>query len=1329
MDEDKSGNLISGLTFAEQVDKVLSGADVSSTHLEVLKTTPPILRMLGVPNLPILMTARHVKTTVQESGTDSANYHGLGVDVVKRLPELIADPVMVMDSLTKEDSIVIVTETTDKENRPVIGAIKLDGVGRDGKTIIRANILASAYGKDNFESFIRHNIEEGTVLYADKEKSQALSVNPGIQFPDVMASLDFNTIIRKTKAFVNTEAEKNIKTTEKNEAEMKTSENNIATQSPYERVQQVREEMIKTLLAHIEHNPTEWQSGWNSIAAGAPYNGKTNTAYRGLNALYLACIGAARGYKDTRWVTFNQAKDLGASVKRGEKSVPVIFYENYDRKTKKAFSSNTVKDMTDDEKAAYIKENVYAVLKYSSVFNAEQCHNFPERKETAMSNEERANQNVKIETIIARSAAPIFYDGGSRAFYSPGEDKIHLPIISAFNTMQDYYATALHEIAHSTGHESRLNRNLSGGFGSVDYAKEELRAELSSVFLQMETGIRLAGKHIENHAAYLNSWLIAAKEDPSVFFKAAADAQKIADYVTSNYLNAENISQSSDVNSREIPDPMTEYLRTNSEIQSEAATAEPPYLRKTKYGSPVSDIIETEGGHHIAIINNTERQEDASPDGYPAGYIVAHDYNPGTGEFLTAAYGFTSHEEARQYLNEEYGVSVQNVRTNENEHKEITLTGEEFSSLQRGFKILDNVKAYEKYSGSESEIMREYSHIKRQNPDKIIFRRAGDFYEVLGDDAVALSKELDLTLTGRDIGGERVNMVGIPYHAISNYARELIDKGYKVALYEDEFLRDMSVQNVRTNETDEGSHKEELNQSINEWYTKTYPDDLYGLRLVGTFSDLQEAINNGADIYGAALGIDDSVVRERVFGHLAQINNVPYEEIYNSWMSPQQGTRKDERQDIDNQTAETKNTKQKEWLNIDLPDDAVVGDYGNNVMVRMPKGEFSYYSFYVPSKFIKEADGKKLLTVSSDYTFRLHNDGKQVELTGKELSDSFKGDYIDKTYKRVAPSRKYAKVLENIEKNIPAELKEIPAWCCYRTRWNDDKGKKDKFIISPIDGKWASSTEPQRWVTFDAALKYARENNCEGLSVLLDKNYGITCIDLDKCITDAQTGTLKERAAKLVETLSDTYIERSTSGNGLHIFLKDDILKNGQYNMTSVDKDKGDLEVYDDKRIMSVTGDMYSKSNALTRAGSAATVYLRGELGERKSVAGKGLGTQRTPAGLSLSDTELIRWIQGSKQSGKFNDLYQGRGVSGNRSDDDAKLAHMLLYFNGGDKEQAFRIMRESALYRPDKPDAYYRTTIDKMDAKIDAYARRPTLSAGGVGKTAGDKKKKYNQA
>lgn len=2027
MDENQDKIVINNLKpFDKQVDDVLSGADTTSSHLEVLKVTPPLLRMVGVPNLPILMTARHVKTITQESGTDSANYHGLGVELIKKLPELISDPVMIMDSISPDEkaknSIVIVTQMVDKENRPVIGAIKLNGVGRQNSKIISANILTSAYGKDNFQSFIERNIEQGSVLYVDKEKSQVLSVNPGIQFPDVMASLSFNTIIRKTNAFVNREEQKNSEnnnsplvinlfagpsagkttaaleltaalkkkgfnveyvseyakelvlenktellknqvhvtdeqyhrldrlrksgvqiivtdspvllgkvygegrisqeygekilayhnsfnnfnlfvnrgdtfqtegrvhnleqskeldakitamlqdskiffgyynhdeidktvdritttfsrlngsreTTEKNEGNMTADTNSATAQTARERVQQIRDGMVKTLLEHIEKNPTDWQSGWNNIAAGAPYNGKTNTAYRGMNALYLAFLGAERGYKDTRWVTFNQAKELGASVKKGEKSSPVIFFEFYDRKTKKAFDNRTVKDMTDEEKAAYMKENVYAVMKYSSVFNAEQCHNFPERKEIAMSEEERANQNVKIETIIANSAAPVLYDGGSRAYYSPGTDKIHLPEIRAFDSMQDYYATALHEIAHSTGHESRLNRDLSGGFGSESYAREELRAELACVFMQIEQGIQLNGKHITNHAAYLNSWLEAAKNDTSVFFKAAADAQRIADYVADNYLQAADsavIEEENTVQEQPERNPMADYLRAeqlnrsvgndvgerqweqenirdwytsaypndeagldihpnatfkdlreevnrpnpisvygilgedsvvrertftrlaelsgssyasiysaflgetaqqklenaralakrlstetgepyvtiewsehqslnsydvislseadkklaaldaqedknegyyktklhidyvfegeynayeccrfdigseggglvhhideflkydtylddeerqeaenalkyfkvhmdlsamvdtaiasnlplqeqfdvqryvlaargavNSAVpfstyklpetsafeQEEKAVAH-QFLNKTKYGSPVSGFIETESGLHIAIINNNEQKEVDFPDGYPSGYLIAQDYNPDTGEFSTAAYGFVSHEEAREYLIEQsgvdigqsheegnheekltvdearnamldaqeqrqryYAVRIENVpytdpedgyeseepaqvvytisqtgrieqyktipldsdvfssdlpygglvsyepveyeeleeiakkvrepiqtfkdvlraeleagterRRSEayydqrvedildehyrteyglfkrdienpkylsgtlyaeqtwrgervvsltqdesgktvaiiariggsfavaedyhtddgrnwgkyhsfdnqksaeefraknfpslsNQVKTVHLSAEQFETVERGQRILDNLKLYDKWKTAKSSIVQEYLKIKRENPGSIIFQRLGDFYEVFGADAEKVSQMLDLTLTGRDAGAaERIPMCGVPYHAIDRYAAMLTEKGENVVVADGTDIREHKgkidltekrlreyADTLRRNDLEVGNTAQSdeyyLNQA-REQIAAYERSDEYQQALRGDFPN--DFIDDSPQDMPQIPTILESLKAQLEKGEIT-IEQAA-EELHKSgftnfidvdYAKKYLFTNTETQQ---NEPVEAQERK-REWLSIELPDGAVGGQYGENTMIKMPKGEFSYYAFYVPTKMLKDVDGKTQLRVASDYTFRLNNDGRQVELTGQELKDSFAGKHIDKTYKRVAPSRKYAQGLANIEKNVPAELKAIPTWCCYRTHWNAEKGKKDKFIISPIDGKWASSKEPGKWVTFDAALKYARENNCEGLSLLLDKQYGITCIDLDKCI-EAETGKLNARASKLVEALSGTYIERSTSGNGLHIFIKDDILKNGTYNMTSVDKNKGDLEVYDDKRIMSLTGDMYSKGNMLTRAGSAATVYLRQELGERRNVANNG-AKPRPTGSLNLSDSELIRWIQGSKQGSKFNDLYNGRGVSGNRSDDDAKLAHLLLYFNGGDKEQAFRIMRESGAYRPDKPDSYYRATIDKMDAKIEVYAKRPTFSADGPGKPKG---------
>lgn len=115
---------------------------------------------------------------------------------------------MVIHSLTRDDSVVIVTSAVDKENRPIIGAIKFDGFGRQDEQIVEANILLGVYGRNQFYDFIQRNFDAQSILYWDKEKRQELSVNPGFQLPDVMASLDSDIIIRRSKAFVNSLGEK-----------------------------------------------------------------------------------------------------------------------------------------------------------------------------------------------------------------------------------------------------------------------------------------------------------------------------------------------------------------------------------------------------------------------------------------------------------------------------------------------------------------------------------------------------------------------------------------------------------------------------------------------------------------------------------------------------------------------------------------------------------------------------------------------------------------------------------------------------------------------------------------------------------------------------------------------------------------------------------------------------------------------------------------------------------------------------------------------------------------------------------------------------------------
>ena len=307
-----------------------------------------------------------------------------------------------------------------------------------------------------------------------------------------------------------------------------------------EKIEFERQKIADKVLEQIENNNLEWAAGWHKLR-NAPFNAKTEKRYNGTNLLILHFEGVKKGYEDPRWLTFNQAKDLGAQVKAGEKATTIFHWNEYDKKTKKAPDWEELNKLPREEYDKYVQDNISYSVSYHSVFNAEQCNGLEKYVVPTLSAEELAKQNEKIEQVIAASEAPVLYDGENRAFYNHREDKIHLPKIENFKTKNDYYATALHEIAHSTGHESRLNRNLKGGtFGDENYAIEELRAEFASLFMQYELDLNFDAKHFENHSAYIQGWSKAIKEDKNVLFAAIKDAGKIATYVRENYAEQEN---------------------------------------------------------------------------------------------------------------------------------------------------------------------------------------------------------------------------------------------------------------------------------------------------------------------------------------------------------------------------------------------------------------------------------------------------------------------------------------------------------------------------------------------------------------------------------------------------------------------------------------------------------------------------------------------------------------------------------------------------------------------------------------------------------------------
>ncbi|MHB8368894.1 MAG: ArdC family protein [Leptospirales bacterium] len=279
--------------------------------------------------------------------------------------------------------------------------------------------------------------------------------------------------------------------------------------------QNYRQKVTSDLIRMIEEGTAPWQRPWDSSSVfSMPHNPVSNVQYRGMNSLWLMI----RGFDDPRWMTYKQAEKMGWQVRKGERGTQVEYWKWRDTKTE-------IDPETNETTVVAAVRRVPQVF-HATVFNAAQIEGIPPRdlveKPTPWTPIER------VEAILRNSGAGIHHDGGVRAYYSPSSDSIHLPPRSSFGTERGYYGTALHELGHWTGHANRLNRDLSGGFGSENYAREELRAEIGSYFLAVETGIPHDPEH---HASYVDSWVSALKKDPHEIFRASRDAGLIADYV------------------------------------------------------------------------------------------------------------------------------------------------------------------------------------------------------------------------------------------------------------------------------------------------------------------------------------------------------------------------------------------------------------------------------------------------------------------------------------------------------------------------------------------------------------------------------------------------------------------------------------------------------------------------------------------------------------------------------------------------------------------------------------------------------------------------------
>lgn len=275
-------------------------------------------------------------------------------------------------------------------------------------------------------------------------------------------------------------------------------------------------EVTARIVAALERGTVPWRHPWR---ARGLRNAVSHRPYRGINLLVLSLTSMEAGYDDARWLTFRQAEQLGGHVRRGEHGTRVVFWKWPPR------DEDRNSDSPDADRSPALP-----LMRLYTVFNVAQCEGLtlPDPESGG-----EFDPLTRAEAIVAGYAdgPHVFHDGES-AYYIPSRDEVHLPPLGAFRDVDGYHATLFHELAHSTGHPSRLYREgyqESAPFGSPVYSREELVAEFAAAFLCQEAGVDAS--RLDQSAAYIASWLRALEDDRRLAVAAAGQAQRAVDHI------------------------------------------------------------------------------------------------------------------------------------------------------------------------------------------------------------------------------------------------------------------------------------------------------------------------------------------------------------------------------------------------------------------------------------------------------------------------------------------------------------------------------------------------------------------------------------------------------------------------------------------------------------------------------------------------------------------------------------------------------------------------------------------------------------------------------
>ena len=295
------------------------------------------------------------------------------------------------------------------------------------------------------------------------------------------------------------------------------------------------DEITDKIIAELEAGRVPWVQPWGTSVAkaplGLPRNAATSRSYSGINVLILWGAVIEHGFPGQGWLTFRQALSLGGHVRKGERGTTVVYADRFTPEDEK-------------RRAFEAGEEAQAIpfLKRFTVFNTAQCDGLPDDIEATVPPPPPGMIEPQVEALIKETGID-FRIGGNRAFYVPSLDYVQVPPPAAYFEPINWHRTALHELGHASGAAHRLNRNLSGAFGSKLYSVEEITAELISAFCCASLGIVPTVRH----ADYIGSWLEVLREDNRAIVRAASQASKAADWLLSFLPDAERLPDTDDM--------------------------------------------------------------------------------------------------------------------------------------------------------------------------------------------------------------------------------------------------------------------------------------------------------------------------------------------------------------------------------------------------------------------------------------------------------------------------------------------------------------------------------------------------------------------------------------------------------------------------------------------------------------------------------------------------------------------------------------------------------------------------------------------------------------